>query len=98
MLQGFFRRDTLLGIVDEYPPEEVEELPVEVGVSRNGFLLLLGSLEMAREGTYVKLLHRLDVFLGCLVGIRVGVVQQFGALEILCSTVDVSSAGREHNG
>jgi hypothetical protein len=38
MLQGLFGRYTLLGIVDEYLPQEIEELAVEVGVTGDGFL------------------------------------------------------------
>jgi hypothetical protein len=40
VLQSFLGRDSLLGIVYEYPPQEVEELFVEVGVARYCFLLL----------------------------------------------------------
>jgi hypothetical protein len=41
MLQGFFGRYTFLGIVNEYLPQEIEELAVEVGVTGDGFLRLL---------------------------------------------------------
>jgi hypothetical protein len=38
MLQGLLGSYTLLGIVDEYLPEKVEELAVEVGMTGYGFL------------------------------------------------------------
>lgn len=38
MLQSLLGRDSLLGVVHEDPSEQVEELPVEVGVARDGFL------------------------------------------------------------
>jgi hypothetical protein len=41
MLQGLFGSYTLLGIVNKYLPQEIEELAVEVGVTWNGFLRLL---------------------------------------------------------
>lgn len=41
VLEGFLRCDSLLGVVNEDPFEEIEELSVEVGVSWDGFLLVL---------------------------------------------------------
>ena len=42
----------------------------------------------------MELLHGLDVFLGCLVGLRVGIVE-FVALEVSCSTENVSEFKRQ---
>lgn len=38
MLQSLLGRDSLLGVVHKDPSEQVEELPVEVGVAWDGFL------------------------------------------------------------
>lgn len=40
VLQGFLGCDALLGVVHEYPSEEVKELFVEVGVARYCFLCM----------------------------------------------------------
>lgn len=47
MLECFLGCDALLGVVYEYPPEEVKELLVEVGVTRYGFLHM--SVKRGRE-------------------------------------------------
>jgi hypothetical protein len=63
MLQGLLGSYTLLGIVHEDLSEEIEELAVEVGMTRNGFLRLLVMQMEYGSWTYRKLLHCLDIFL-----------------------------------
>lgn len=86
MLQSLLGRDSLLGVVHEDPSEQVEELPVEVSVAGDGFLAYVSWCRfMLCNQTYGKLLHGLDVFLGRLVGLCIGVIELV-VLEISCRT------------
>ena len=74
MLQCFFRRDSLLGIVHEDPLQQIKHLPVKRRIRWDEFLDWSVDVQKTeRSNTYMEVFHGLHVFSRGPAGFLIGI-------------------------